>query len=199
LSDSKFDPSNSADRLARGFANNDAQVLEEIYLKNFPTVRNYILKNSGTEDDAKDIYQEAVINAWINARDGKFEAKSQTSPGAYIYQIARYKWLDKLKSKKHRSTVRLADEDNHLPAEEEVMQIEERQERIDYSVKLYNELGGQCKQVLKMFYFEKRNLHEIANELEKEPGSIRTIKYRCMMKLRNLHQSLQKKESERNE
>lgn len=199
MSDSKFDPSNSADRLARGFANNDAHVLEEIYLKNFPTVRNYILKNNGTEDDAKDIYQEAVIHAWINARDGKFKPQSNTAPSAYIYQIARHKWLDKLKSKKHRTTVRLAEEESHRLAEEEIEQLENRQQRIDYSLQLYNELGNQCKQVLKMFYFEKRNLNEIASELEKEPGSIRTIKYRCMMKLRKLHQDLQKKEGKRNE
>lgn len=162
-------------------------------------MRNYILKNNGTEDDAKDVYQEAVITAWMNARKGKYQAQSKTSPGAYIYQIARHKWLDKLKSKTNRTTVRLVDEDKHHIAEDDVHLRDEREERIDYSVKLYNELGKQCKTVLKMFYFEKLSLKEIANELDKEPGSIRTIKYRCMMKLREMHENLQQKGVDKNE
>src|SRR5690606_13755730 len=84
--------------------------MEQIYAQNYKSVEMYILQNSGKAADAKDIYQEAIVAAWVNVKEGKFELQSGKTIGGYIFQIAKFKWLDKLKSKAHRSTVRLVHE-----------------------------------------------------------------------------------------
>ena len=56
------------DKLVTLIKNNDRDTLEKIYQENFHKVLSYILKNSGTPQQAKDIYQEAFIAMWRNIK-----------------------------------------------------------------------------------------------------------------------------------
>ena len=175
------------EELVSGIAENDRQVLNYIYHKNFPAVKQYVIQNSGEEADARDIFQEAMIATWMNIRDRKFQLVDGTTLDGYLCQIARNKWLDHLRSKSTRHTVRLvnspadyaieSDNDSHLNEEE----------RIVYLQRLYNSLGLKCQQILKLFYFKKQSLLQISESLNHDPETLRTMKYRCMMKLRKLH------------
>jgi DNA-directed RNA polymerase specialized sigma24 family protein len=44
-----------------GLKSKDNQAYEILYKFYYPSVKNFILKNNGTEDDAKDIFQETII------------------------------------------------------------------------------------------------------------------------------------------
>lgn len=161
--------------------------MEQIYAQNYTSVERYILNNSGKEADAKDIYQEAIVAAWLNAKEGKFEVQDGKTIGGYIFQIAKFKWLDKLKSKSHRSTVRLAHE-NQPDEIDEADYSEEQEQRIQYLQTLYQKLDEKCKAILNRFYYEKKSLEEIGTELDYDSGTVKTLKYRCMKKLKSVHQ-----------
>lgn len=168
------------------FIRHDEKVLEKTYKHNFKIVRSYVMKNSGTEADAKDIFQEAMVAAWLNMKEGRFVVKNEFSLSAYIYKISKYKWLDRLKSKPVKSTVRMGE--NEIEDFETEMDLyNDSEEKIKYLSKLYSQLDEKCKAVLNSFYYEKKPLEEIANIMEYDVGSIRTIKYRCMQKLRKMH------------
>jgi len=47
-------------------------------------------------------------------------------------------------------------------------------------------LGAPCKDLLMKFYFEKKSMKDIAEELQLDAASTRNKKYRCMQKLREL-------------
>ena len=47
--------------LLKGLAKNDKKAVEAIYKGNYNMVQAMILKNNGNADDAKDIFQEAMI------------------------------------------------------------------------------------------------------------------------------------------
>lgn len=174
--------------LVAGIAENNHQALDYLYQHNFSSVKQFVLKNNGDESDASDIFQEAVIATWLNIRDGKFQSLNGTPLGGYLFQVARNKWLDKLRSKSFRSTVRLADEDiEYEPVtHDELNDLES--DRIQYLEDLYNTLGDKCKCILKGFYYNNKSLKEIGNELNYDAETLRTMKYRCMMKLRKMHQ-----------
>jgi DNA-directed RNA polymerase specialized sigma24 family protein len=55
------------DRIKKG----DEAALDFLYKKNYKMMVNMIIKNNGTEDEAKDIYQEALLAFWIKAASGK--------------------------------------------------------------------------------------------------------------------------------
>lgn len=85
--------------LIDGVRRRDNRVLSYIYKNYYAAILNLILTNSGSEDDAKDIFQEAIIVVFRNIReapDFKLESGFQT----YVYSIARLLWLKSLRSKK---------------------------------------------------------------------------------------------------
>lgn len=175
------------EELIQGFILNDTRCMEHIYAQNYASVERYIITNSGKEADAKDIYQEAIVAAWLNAKEGKFQAQDGKTIGGYIFQIAKFKWLDKLKSKSHRDTVRLAHE-NQSDQIDEADYHDEHEQRIQYLQTLYQKLDEKCKAILNRFYYEKKSLEEIGAELDYDAGTVKTLKYRCMNKLKSVHQ-----------
>lgn len=70
----------------------------KIYQQHFPSIKRYILNNSGTEADAEDIFQDAmvVILEKYMLDDFKLTATLKT----YIYAVSKNLWLKKLRTKK---------------------------------------------------------------------------------------------------
>ena len=75
---------------------NDHGFLQWLYREYYPQTEAYVLQNSGTTDEAKDVYQEAFIAMWRNVQMNRFEPKNDHSLAAYLLQIAKHKWLDHL-------------------------------------------------------------------------------------------------------
>jgi RNA polymerase sigma factor (sigma-70 family) len=174
------------------FTGNEDRWLDKTYRHNFKVVRNFIVKNNGTEAEAKDIFQDAMMITWMNMKEGKFEMKNEFALGAYIYKIAKYKWIDKLKSKERKSVFR-SHQIEFESVESNDVDYHETEANLQYLMSLYGQLNAKCKEVLNKFYFDKKKLEEIASELNYDTGSIRTIKYRCMQKLREMHAERQTK------
>ena len=77
--------------LLRGLANNDSKAIEAIYKDNFKMVQSLIINNNGTYDDARDIFQEAMITLYDKAKSDSFVLTSQIK--TYIYSVCRRLWL----------------------------------------------------------------------------------------------------------
>jgi RNA polymerase sigma factor (sigma-70 family) len=170
-----------ADRLA-GLLRQDPAVIKSLYTAHFPTVRQFVLRNSGTVDDAQDVFQEAVTILWLNVKEGRIPPGTDLDPGGYLFRVARNKWLDTLRSAAHKHLRVVADEQVLGAAAEEGPELEERLQRLRT---VYAKLDERCREVLDRFYHERKDLATIAAILGVEEESIRTMKYRCMMKLRS--------------
>lgn len=165
-----------------GFVRNDKKVLEQFYAQNFPTTRRYVLENSGSDEDAQDLFQEAVLTAWLNIKDGKLRFDNETNIGGYVFRIAKFKWLDRLRSAAFtKRKVMVSEETLNIASLQTDENLDERLEKLQT---IYAQLDTKCRTILEMFYYKKMNLESIAEELSYDIGSIRTMKYRCMMKLR---------------
>jgi len=64
-----------------GILNNSETVLKRLYVAYFPMVLQLIVNNNGTADDAKDIYQEAIIVLYNKVKSGNFELSSKLNSG----------------------------------------------------------------------------------------------------------------------
>ena len=171
----------------KGLLCNDQALVRSLYAAHFPAVRQYVLKNSGTTDDAQDVFQEAVTVLWLQVREGRFDTNAEPDPGGFLFRVAKFKWLDVVRSAAHRNMKVLHDDGDHVPTEERDLETEERILRLR---EVYAKLDDKCRQVLDQFYFERKDLASIAAAMGVEEESIRTIKYRCMMKLRAFRQSI---------
>jgi len=142
-----------------------------------------VLQNRGSVSDAQDVFQEAITVLWINVKEGRLQEDVTSDPGAYLFRVAKNKWLDVLRSAGHKHSAPMVDE-KHIPQTVEL--ADDAEERIRRLQAVYSNLDEKCRAVLDQFYFERKDLATIALVMGVEEESIRTIKYRCMMKLRNL-------------
>ena len=87
----------SDEEIIAGLRKRDNRVLQYIYKNTFLPVKQLILNNAGSENDAEDIFQEALIIIFRKLRDeDNFELTSAFS--TYIYSISRLLWLKHLRN-----------------------------------------------------------------------------------------------------
>ncbi|RYY30959.1 MAG: sigma-70 family RNA polymerase sigma factor [Chitinophagaceae bacterium] len=175
--------STSTDWIVRLKANDDL-LLETIYKTGFPGIKKYIIQNNGTEDDAKDIYQEAFIIMWRNVQLDKISFRGFEQLQGYLYRIAQYKWLDHLRSSRVKHTSAMPDTEIETDMNSET-DIEENA-YIATVRQHYAAMGNPCKEVLKRFYFLKQSMAQIASNFSWTEATAKNNKYRCLQKLRNM-------------
>lgn len=173
----------SQEQLILGIKENQRRVIEALYLEVFPKVKSYILQNSGDEDQAKDIFQEAFLVAWQKVKNGDFLPQNATAMQGFLFQVSKNKWLDWLRSSKFKMestmgaiVIDVADSEDGLLQEERLTQLE----------KAFKQLGENCKELLKRFYYEKVSLENLAEKFGWTVQTAKNNKYRCMEKLRKI-------------
>lgn len=160
---------------------NDDKVLEALYTTNFYKAEAFVLANSGTAEEAKDIYQEAFIATWQNVKAGRFAAQNGSSLEAYLFQIVKYKWFDYLKAAKK---MKMLPVDDH--GFTDVIYNEEGQHYIQKVEQHFKNLGEPCREVLRLFYFMKQSMQHIAAGFSWTEATAKNNKYRCLQRLRNM-------------
>ena len=149
-------------------------------------METYITNHSGNKQDAEDIFQESISAAWLNLRQGRFSG-TPSHFNAYLRQICKYKWINKRKSAAVKN-ISLGGDEN-IP-EQDDNQIAELKEQIKQSSLLESSLssiGDKCRELLTLYYFKKQSLASIATQMNHTEESVKTTKYRCMMKLRKIY------------
>lgn len=151
----------------------DEEALEYIYKKYYKMMTKIVLSNSGTEDEAKDIYQDALVVFWQKSISGKLVLTSKMS--TYIYSICQNLWRKELDRKK-----RLA----HEQKDAEVYPDDDKVERAKIINLCINQLGDTCRKVLMYYYFDGLSMQEIADKLGfANTNTAKTKKYKCKKKL----------------
>lgn len=165
---------------------NDEKVLEQLYQSNYHFVEKFVIENSGTADEAKDVYQEAFIAMWRNIRLEKFQPENASSLNAYLFRIAKNKWIDQLRAAKKNPVLSLADAPYELAAGY-IQVLPEEEEKYLADVKVgFGKLGEVCRDLLTRFYFLRQSLRDIANDKNLTEATAKNNKYRCLQQLRKL-------------
>jgi RNA polymerase sigma factor (sigma-70 family) len=165
-----------------GIRNNDSKILNEIYEKYSKAIVHYVTSNSGTIEDAKDVFQEGMIVLFrkVNAEDFELTSNLLT----YFYSICKYIWYNKLR-KKSITTVEF---DNiHEPSDTHSIQKDlERKERSTFYQQKFKTLGEGCQTILTYFY-EGFKMKEIAEKMGFASANYATKrKHKCKEQLMNL-------------
>jgi RNA polymerase sigma factor (sigma-70 family) len=84
------------DILLDGIRKQNEKVIAEIYTRFFPSVRHYIYRNNGTREDARDIFNDAIVVLLQKAREDALNLNCSLK--TYIYAVCRNLWLKKINS-----------------------------------------------------------------------------------------------------
>lgn len=155
----------------------DKQALVQLYKDNYISVRNYVLKNNGTHDDAEDILQDAAIAVWEKIRNNSLELKARLS--TIVFAIAKNQWLKRLR--KLSSQVGL---DGSVTEK----MSENRDELSPRDSRLVREalqtLGEKCRQLLTYFYYEGYDMNRIAELMAyNNADTAKAKKHQCFKQL----------------
>jgi len=147
--------------LLEGIRLNDTDTLEYIYKKFYPAIKNFIILNSGAEDDAKDTFQESIIVIYRRLKNEKNFAIS-CSFKTYIFSISKNLWLKELERRKiEQEKIRYTEDFESVDIETGESVSSPIEDRFKMYQNHYLSLSKDCQQVLRLF-MEKVSLKEIA-------------------------------------
>lgn len=174
---------NNQQALLQGLAVHDKKAIETIYRENYNMVQSLIINNNGTSEDAKDIFQEAMIVLFEKVQTGHFELSCQIR--TFLYSVSRRLWLKRLM---HQNRFHLAEGHEELAhVEDDLDEHENRNSEFLLMEKAMNGLGEPCKSLLEAFYISKKNMAEIAGSFGyTNADNAKTQKYKCLMRLKKL-------------
>ena len=169
MADSNFFKNNHAER---------EQLFITLYKKAFPAVARYVSKMGGSFDEAKDVFQDALVIYYeklVNA-----SILLNTNEQAYLLGIAKHLW-----GKKFREDIRYAPLDTLA---EDSDFLDDHDDAQPSSSKLLNYLetaGQKCMEILKAFYYDNLPVNAIATLFGYSGVHSATVqKYKCMEKVR---------------
>jgi RNA polymerase sigma factor (sigma-70 family) len=172
------------DQLLDGLRNEEPWAFEKMYKDYFRKVAAYVVRNKGSEDDARDVFQDALVALVGTLRRPEFSLQENVKLIAYFFGIVRNIWLAELKKRGKLPPGELPpgiEPKDDAPKMEEIM---ERERRLLSISGLVEKIGEDCRKLLLAFYYEGKSHEEIAEMMGYTKGFTRVKKYRCIEEIR---------------
>ena len=154
----------------------DLSELDKVYLEIKPKFIAYASKQFPgiSMEIIEDVYQDTIIVFYQNIKRGIL-SEIKTSLSAYIIQIGKIKLIHHLDNAKKDGEMKSMFIDNTITTED-------YNNKIDQAVKfIFSKMTDSCKQILHLFYYEKKSMDEIALILDyKNADSVKSKKSRCI-------------------
>ena len=173
--------SSTDQRYLDGLFKKDKEIIKEIYLTFRPKIVSYLLKNSGTKEDAHDLFQVALEIFYHKQFSPDFTL--YVSFYSFLLSICKNKWRDELKRRKIKAKVY-----SDLPTEEQITMTEELEnwERHQLYIQKFAQLDKRCQKVLGAYYKDELSHKEIAKLMDWTEKYSKLSKHRCLEKLKQL-------------
>ena len=163
------------ERIARG----DEKALDFLYKKYYRMMTHMVMTHGGNEQEAKDVFQDALIVFWQKAASGNLVLTSKIS--TYLYSVCQNLWRKEFDRKSKLV---------HEAKDSEVHPGEDSKERIQIIRSCVAELGITCQKVLTYYYFDGLSMELIAEKMGfANTDTAKTKKYKCKKKLDELVRS----------
>ncbi|OQP42714.1 RNA polymerase subunit sigma-70 [Niastella yeongjuensis] len=148
-----------------------------LYQEAFPLVARYVRDKGGSFEEAKDIFQDALVIYYEKLVTSNVELTY--SERSYLLGIAKHLWAKK--NKEHY---------NHITLDDSLTGIAMEDPGTTASDKLLNLLhhsGQRCMELLRAFYYDKLPMTKISKLFGFSSERSATVqKYKCLEKVRDL-------------
>jgi RNA polymerase sigma factor (sigma-70 family) len=160
----------------------DDKVLGDLYEYVLPKVTAFIRTNNGSDDEAFDVFQDAIVILFKQVTLGKYD--EQYDVGGFVYSVCRNLWINRVKKiNKHVSTDSSLNEletKSHL----DELYDEEKRKVVEY---LFGKLDFKCKELLTLSIYKHLTMEDIALRLGfASENAAKTANYRCKKKMMEL-------------
>lgn len=156
-------------------------VIKEIYSKIYPKIASFILSNKGKEEDALDVFHDALLYIIVTQKEKKTIIQSFE---AYLFVVCKNIWKKTLRNKVIKTDILTLEE-----KETDLSSFILEQQCFDFYLAKFNVLSANCKDILSS-YFNGLSYEEIV--IEHSYASINTVRqrvFKCRTKLIELIKS----------
>jgi len=154
-----------------------------IYRKHLDSVLSFIVARNGSREEAKDIFQDAVLSLLMSVQEGKFEGKSSLS--TYLHAISKNLWYRRFRrsitADEYKAS--LSTDEKELGDPEFILVDQDMEKQLQT---LMGGLKDKCKEVLTL-WAQKYSMKDIATALGySNEQVVRNKKNHCMKELKEM-------------
>ncbi len=164
--------------LLEKFVKADNEILLYFYENYLPMVSRYICKNGGSEEDARDVFQEALMALYKQVKSGNFRLSASLK--TYIFSICRYQWLKSFRKNERYES--LPEDHTLIDLDSDAIKMLEKAEKfvlLQFHLSKLNSTG----QLIMELYFKKYSTAKIAETLGLSKAYVKKRKYECKKEL----------------
>jgi RNA polymerase sigma factor (sigma-70 family) len=170
--------------LLKGLANNDSRAVETLYKSHFGMIQHFVTNNNGSLDDARDVFQEAMITLYEKVQTDSFFLTCQIK--TYLFSICKHLWLKRLQQM-GRYSAPLSTEEESVSVETDMDDFAKKDAAFAIMDRALNSLGEPCKSLLEGYYLNKKDMQALAAEFGyTNSDNAKNQKYKCLMRLKKL-------------
>jgi len=162
--------------------NNEVALVNEIYKKCAGKVKSFVLFNNGSADDAADIFQEALVDIYNQAKYKNLQLTCPFEP--FLLLVCKRKWLNELKKRSISQVTKNEDDLLHIGEDtfEQAEALELQKEQASLFLKAFEQLGERCKEIIR-WSMKGEAQEKVAETLGVTYGYLRKKKSECMASL----------------
>lgn len=144
-----FNPQNTYTeaQLIEGFQQGKSEVLRAVYLAHYPAIETFVINNSGSVEEAKDIFQEALLVTFQKVSSLDFSLTCQL--GSFIHSVAWRMWQRKLRDERPLALQTTGEVDEL--EQEGIDLLIRRMQRYKLYEEKFAELSDGCQELLRQF------------------------------------------------
>lgn len=176
----------SDNKLINKLKTEDSSSFGLLYEFYFPSVASYIKQNLGNNEDAEDVFQEAIMVLLQKVRQPEFVLTSSLK--TYLYAVAKNLWLKRLRDNK----IRIVDNELNLEAfgsHTENFDSEFATSREEKVESWFQKITKNCQTILKALFFYEEPMDNLMVKMGwKNRHTAANQQYKCIQQVKRERQ-----------
>jgi RNA polymerase sigma factor (sigma-70 family) len=163
-----------------GLKSRNEKILKAYYRFFYSGIRHFVLKNSGSEEDARDLFQDVMLVLFQKVRGDSFLLTCSLS--TYLFSVSRLLWFKELSKRKHISATSFILED-YADVDKDIHETAELNDRLEIYRRNFENLSPACQKVLR-YFIEGMSIADITQIMGyKSEQHTKNRRYRCKLAL----------------
>ena len=157
-----------------------------LYQYYFPPIATYITNNYGRNEDAEDIFQEAIIVLLHKVRQPDFQLTAALK--TYLFSICRHLWLKRLRDNK---LLPVADVEIYQGEHDTFLPELHREKSKDEKVQSWiMRITRHCQRILKAIFFYREPIYILMKKMNwKIKHTAANQQYKCIQQVKKIRQT----------
>ena len=178
----------------QGILNNDDKVWKHIYRQHrshfMATLRAKVFAPMLVEQDWEDIFHDSCIVLMEKAKGGNFKVEREGGLFSFLVEIGKGLAMNLMRKKRQHDEKQQDAIAHNLHKEDSDFDVtveEKQQSQNEFLDRVFDSIPGDCKMLLKAFYWDHKPMDEISSMLGlRNADTAKTKKNRCMNKFKEI-------------